>query len=102
NRVVVDAGQKSLTLFTNFFNPQPPPPHYGYIVEYPEAKMRGMFVEHGIVDVSACKHKFKVGERLSVIPVHQEMTLNLHDELVGVRGGKVEVIWPVAARGKTR
>jgi len=102
NRVIVDAGEKSLTLFTNFFNPQPPPPYYGYIVEYPEAKMYGMSVEHGHIDVSACKHKFRIGERLSIIPVHQGMTLNLHDELVGVRNGKVEVIWQVAARGKIR
>ncbi len=100
NRVIVDAGEKSLTLFTNFFHPQPPPSHYGYIVEYPEAKMRGMYVEHGLIDASACKHKFKIGERISIIPVHQGMTLNLHDELVGVRKGKVEVIWQIAARGK--
>ena len=102
NRVIVDAGQKSLTLFVNFFRPRPPPPYYGYIVEYPEAKMYGMSVEHGHIDVSACKHRFKIGEKLSIIPVHQGMTLNLHDELVGVRKGKVEVIWEVAARGKIR
>ncbi|RLI20481.1 D-TA family PLP-dependent enzyme, partial [Candidatus Bathyarchaeota archaeon] len=62
----------------------------------------GMSVEHGHIDVSACKHRFKIGEKLSIIPVHQGMTLNLHDELVGVRKGKVEVIWEVAARGKIR
>jgi hypothetical protein len=30
------------------------------------------------------------------------MCLNLHDELVGVRNGKVEVIWPVLGRGKVK
>jgi hypothetical protein len=30
------------------------------------------------------------------------MALNLHDELVGVRGDRVEVIWPVAGRGKVK
>ncbi|MDF3042963.1 MAG: hypothetical protein K0Q71_5669, partial [Thermomicrobiales bacterium] len=25
---------------------------------------------------------------------------NLSDEIVGVRDGRVEVVWPVAARGK--
>lgn len=102
DRVIVDAGEKSLTLFTNFFKREPPPPHYGYVVEYPEAKMRGMFVEHGLIDVSSCKHRFRVGEKLSVIPLHQGMTLNLHDELIGVRKGKVEAIWQVTARGKAR
>jgi len=99
-RVIVDAGEKSLTLYTNFFRPQLPPSHYGYIVEYPTAKMYGMSVEHGHVDVGSCEHKFKIGDKLSIVPVHQGMTLNLHDELVGVREGEVEVVWPVAARGK--
>lgn len=99
-RAIVDAGEKSLTLYTNFFRPQLPPSHYGYILEYPEAKMYGMSVEHGHVDVGSCEHKIKIGDKLSIIPVHQGMTLNLHDELVGVRKGEVEVIWQVAARGK--
>jgi hypothetical protein len=30
------------------------------------------------------------------------MCLNLHDEVVGVRDGKVEVVWPVAGRGKVK
>jgi len=94
NRVIIDGGMKCFTSY--------PPTPYGYIVEHPEAKIYAMSVEHGHVDVSACKHKFRVGERLSVIPLHQGMTLNLHDELVGVRNGKVEVVWKVAARGKIR
>jgi hypothetical protein len=27
---------------------------------------------------------------------------NMMDELVGVRGNRVEVVWPVAARGRVR
>jgi len=94
DRIIIDGGQKTFTSY--------PPRPYGYIVEHPEAKIYAMSVEHGHVDVSACPHKFKVGERLSVIPLHQGMTLNLHDELIGVRDGKVEVIWQIAARGKVK
>ena len=61
-----------------------------------------MSVEHGHMDASASSHRFRVGERLTVIPLHQEMCLNLHDELVGVRNGQVEVVWPVAGRGKVK
>jgi D-serine deaminase-like pyridoxal phosphate-dependent protein len=43
-----------------------------------------------------------VGERLTWIPVHQGMALNLHDEVVGYRGEQVEVIWPVWGRGKVK
>ena len=39
---------------------------------------------------------------MTVIPNHCCVTTNLHDEVVGVRGGEVEIVWPVLARGKTR
>jgi D-serine deaminase-like pyridoxal phosphate-dependent protein len=93
-RIIIDAGQKG-------FERNPPNP-YGYIVDYPEARIYTMSVEHGHVDVSACSHKFRVGERLMVIPQHQETTLNLHEEVYGVRNGRIEVVWPVAGRGKLR
>ena len=47
-------------------------------------------------------HTFKVGERLTWIPLHQEMCLNLHDEVTGVRGDHVELVWPVAGRGRVK
>lgn len=93
-RIIIDAGQKG-------FERNPPNP-YGYVVDYPEARIYTMSVEHGHVDVSACSHKFRVGERLMVIPQHQETTLNLHEEVYGVRNGRIEVVWPVAGRGKLR
>lgn len=93
-RIIVDGGSKTFATY--------PPTPYGYIIEHPDAKIYGMSVEHGHVDVSQCSHRFRVGERLSVIPLHQETTLNLHDEVVGVREGTVEVIWPVAGRGKVK
>ena len=31
-----------------------------------------------------------------------EADLELMDEVYGIRGGAVEVVWPVAARGKVR
>ena len=94
DRIIIDGGMKTFASY--------PPTPYGHIIEHPEAEIYGMSVEHGHVDVSRCAHRFRVGERLSVIPLHQEMALNLHDELNGVRGDKVEVIWPVAGRGKVK
>ena len=94
DRIIIDGGMKTFTSY--------PPTPYGHIIEHPDAQIYAMSVEHGHVDVSRCAHRFKVGERLSVIPLHQEMTLNLHDELNGVRGGQVEVIWPVAGRGRVK
>ena len=92
DRIIIDGGQKTFTSY--------PPTPYGYIVEHPDAKIYGMSVEHGHVDVSECSHRFRVGERLSVIPQHQGMTTNLHDRVYAVRNGVVEAIWDVAGRGK--
>jgi len=94
DRIIIDAGQKTFTSY--------PPTPYGYIIENPEIKIYGMSVEHGHIDVSESQHKFQVGEKLSIIPVHQGMTSNLHDELVGVRNGKVELVWKIAGRGKIK
>jgi D-serine deaminase-like pyridoxal phosphate-dependent protein len=93
-RILVDGGIKTFTTFR--------PPPWGLCVEHPEARMVAMSVEHGHVDVSECPHRFQVGERLQFIPSHQEIALNMHEELVGYRGEQVEVIWPVLGRGKVK
>jgi D-serine deaminase-like pyridoxal phosphate-dependent protein len=71
-----------------------------HIVEYPAARTIGQNEEHGIVDVSNCERKPQLGERVTVIPHHACNTTNLHDEIAGVRDGRVEVIWAIPARGK--
>jgi len=43
-----------------------------------------------------------VGDRLSVIPLHQGMTTNLHDEVYAVRNEQVAHVWQVAGRGKVQ
>lgn len=92
DRIIIDGGQKTFTSY--------PPTPYGHIIGHPDAKIYGMSVEHGHVDVSECAHRFKVGEQLSVIPLHQGMTSNLHNQLIAVRGGRVEACWDIAGRGK--
>ncbi|GAA0298774.1 3-hydroxy-D-aspartate aldolase BhcC [Rhodovulum strictum] len=54
--------------------------------------------EHGVI--SDPKGVLKVGEKLKLVPGHCDPTCNVHDWYVGVRGDKVEVVWPVSARGK--
>ena len=54
--------------------------------------------EHGVIaDPSGV---LKVGDKLKLVPGHCDPTANVHDWYVGVRGGKVETLWPVSARGK--
>ena len=54
--------------------------------------------EHGVIEDS--QGVLKVGDKLKLVPGHCDPTANVHDWYVGVRGGKVEVVWPVSARGK--
>jgi D-serine deaminase-like pyridoxal phosphate-dependent protein len=96
DRAVLDTGSKVLTHDQYYVK------GYGRIVEYPQAQIAGFSEEHGIVDLAACTRKPRVGEVVHVIPNHCCVVTNLMDEIYGVRGGKVEVVWPVAARGKVR
>lgn len=54
--------------------------------------------EHGVI--SDPDGILKVNDKLKLVPGHCDPTCNVHDWYVGVRGGKVETIWPVSARGK--
>jgi len=54
--------------------------------------------EHGVVgDPSGV---LKINDKLRLVPGHCDPTCNVHDWYVGVRGGVVEAVWPVSARGK--
>lgn len=96
DRGILDAGSKSLSMDLHGLD------GYGYICEYPDAKLYSLSEEHGHVDFSACEHKPEIGERISIIPNHCCTVTCLFDEVVGVRGDEVEVIWKVAARGTVR
>lgn len=40
-----------------------------------------------------------LGTKLRMVPGHCDPTCNLHDYVVAVRGGRVEAVWRVEARG---
>lgn len=96
DRGILDAGSK--TLSSDLLGLE----GYGYICEYPEAYMYALSEEHAHVDFSACPRKPEIGERVTVIPNHVCPVTNLVDEVIGVRDGKVEGVWKVAARGKVK
>ena len=54
--------------------------------------------EHGVIEDPA--GALAINEKLRLVPGHCDPTCNVHDWYVGVRGGKVETLWPVSARGK--
>jgi D-serine deaminase-like pyridoxal phosphate-dependent protein len=56
--------------------------------------------EHGFIDLADAGRDFGVGDRVRVIPNHICVAVNLHERVYGVRGGRVEAVWNVDARGK--
>jgi 3-hydroxy-D-aspartate aldolase len=54
--------------------------------------------EHGVI--ADPDGVLKVNDKLRLVPGHCDPTCNVHDWYVGVRGGKVETVWPISARGK--
>jgi 3-hydroxy-D-aspartate aldolase len=52
--------------------------------------------EHGWVEG---KNPPPLGEKLLLVPGHCDPTINLYDWYVCVRGGRVEALWPITARG---
>lgn len=92
DRVVTDAGLKSLAVDAGL------PSVWGaaglsYLAAHDE---------HGLVAVGAGATRPALGSQLLLVPGHCDPTLNLHEELLAVRGGRVEAIWPIAARGLSR
>ncbi len=55
--------------------------------------------EHGVIQVSSQAEPPSLGEKLLLVPGHCDPTVNLYDWYVCVRGGRVEALWPVTARG---
>jgi D-serine deaminase-like pyridoxal phosphate-dependent protein len=95
-RAVFDCGTKVLT------SDQYTVTGYGHVMEYPDAVIPHLSEEHGVIDLSKCKKKPEIGEVIHVVPNHCCVVSNMVDELYGVRDGKVETTWRVAARGTVR
>ena len=55
--------------------------------------------EHGVLELAADAAPIARNDRVWLVPGHCDPTVNLYDWIVGVRGGRVECVWSVAARG---
>jgi len=56
--------------------------------------------EHVKLRVEGEARSLRPGDKIRFVPGHVCTTVNLHDCYVVVRGGIVEAVWPVAARGR--
>jgi len=89
DKAIVDAGLKAQSVDSGL------PTVYGRDDDVEYLKCSD---EHGVV--ADPNGALKVNDKLKLVPGHCDPTCNVHDWYVGVRGGKVETLWPVSARGK--
>jgi 3-hydroxy-D-aspartate aldolase len=91
-RLTTDAGAKALTLNT---------PRAGVIGE-PGMDYNAGSDEFGVITFKEASKEYKIGDRLELIVPHCDPVVNLYDGLYGTRKDKVEVVWPITARGKSQ
>jgi D-serine deaminase-like pyridoxal phosphate-dependent protein len=93
DRVVIDAGNKSLSMDSGFAEPQ----------DLPGWSYAPAGDEHGILTrAPGFETRLEVGDRVALIPSHIDTTVNLHDTYHVVRDGMLESQWPILARGKVQ
>jgi D-serine deaminase-like pyridoxal phosphate-dependent protein len=94
NRVILDGGSKT------FSSDKTVTAGFGRILEAPEVLFEKMNEEHGFVDTRGSSRKWRVGEKVRVIPNHICVAVNLHERIYGARGEDVVDRWEVEGRGK--
>lgn len=99
DRAVIDAGSK--TLSSDRVDPSVGA-GYGLVKDYEDAVIERLNEEHGVLDLSCCRRKPEIGERVRILPNHVCVVSNLHDEIAISRGGESVDIVRVEARGKSR
>jgi D-serine deaminase-like pyridoxal phosphate-dependent protein len=92
-RLTTDAGAKALTLNT---------PTAGVLGE-PGMEYTAGSDEFGSIRFTSPPSKeYRIGDVLEVIVPHCDPAVNEFDQMYGIRKDKVEVVWPITARGKSQ
>lgn len=58
--------------------------------------------EHGRLTAPEGAPLPALGEKIEMLPSHCDTTVNLYDRFICLRGGRVETVWAIAARGASR
>jgi 3-hydroxy-D-aspartate aldolase len=88
-RAVCDAGLKASSLDSGM----------PVVQNRPEIPYLSAADEHGMLQLDGDPGSLCVGDQLRLIPGHCDPTVNLYDWYVCIRGGIVEALWPISARG---
>lgn len=91
-RLTTDAGAKALTLNV---------PRAGVVGE-PGMDYNAGSDEFGVITFSEARKSYAIGDKLELVVPHCDPVVNLYDQIYGIRKDRVEVVWPVTARGKSQ
>ena len=90
DRAVLDSGRKTL-------NPDTQLP---IVKNWPDAQIKRLSAEHCELTLGPLSQNLKIGDKVELIVGYADFTTPLHDHFYGFRGDRLEVIWPIAGRGK--
>jgi len=91
-RLTTDAGQKALTLNT----PGP------IVIGEKGFTYTAGSDEFGSIQFETSSKAYAVGDKLELIVPHCDPAVNEYDQIYGTRKDRVEVVWPIAARGHSQ
>jgi len=94
-RAVIDAGSKTLGSDVS-----PRVRGHGRLCEHPHGLLARLSEEHGVITFEEPTDLPRIGDVVTVIPVHACPVTNLANEVYLVDGERVEAVWPVLGRGK--
>ncbi len=93
DRAVLDCGMKALS------SDQWPP----QVVGLPGVEVGASSDEHLSLRLTdSDSRQLRPGDRVELIPGHNDTTVHLHTHLFALRSGKLETVWEVAGRGRIR
>lgn len=90
-RIICDSGKK--TMSTDAAAPKP-------LIDG-QVQSLSFSAEHGKIEVTE-PSSLRVGDKIEFVVGYTDTTTMLHDEMYGIRGGRVETVWPILGRGKLR
>jgi D-serine deaminase-like pyridoxal phosphate-dependent protein len=91
-RIVVDAGRKAMS--GDAAMPLP--------LGVSDIRELKLSAEHATLELDAPNETVQVGDKIEFGVGYSDTTVHLHDEMFGVRDGRVAAVWRIAGRGRLR
>lgn len=91
-RIVLDAGRKAMS-----WDAAAP-----RLLDVPNVASMKLSAEHAQFELMAPSDTPRIGDRVELAVGYCDTTIHLHEEIIGLRGGRIEGAWQVVARGKIK